>query len=251
MIFYTMTRKILTAVMIIVLLQTGASYADEVQDLLNYYVKRFTPETASLVISGKPDETGLFSDMYMDLKGVVIEKLRLDRLTFRMSGVQFNKPSEWAKGKVDCKDAIKVHVIATLLEDDINRAIEAKTFGKGDHWHDVSMAITPAGLKGRGYYKADAMIMNLDVLLEITSGLKIVKGKELWLNNPVVKANKMDVPDYITRKALTKIQPLVDLRKFPLPMSLHMVNLKQGSAVLSTRTLPKALTKGLKYNYKK
>ena len=246
-----MTRKILTAVMIIVLSFTGASYADEVQDLLNYYVKRFTPETASLVISGKPDDTGLFSDMYMDLKGVVVEKLRLDSLTFRMSGVQFNAPSEWAKGKVECKDAINVNVIATLLEDDINRAIEAKTFGKGDHWHDVSMGITPSGLNGKGYYKADAMVMKLDVLLEITSGLKIVKGKELWLNNPTVRANRMDIPDYVTRKALSRIQPLVDLDRFPLPMTLNKVDLKKGSATLTTRTLPKALTKGLHYSYTK
>ena len=146
---------------------------------------------------------------------------------------------------------MQINAVVTVLEDDINRAIEEKTFGKEDQWHDVSMAITPSGLKGRGYYKTNAMLVNLDILLEITSGLKIVNSKELWLNNPLVKVNKMDVPDYITSKALTKIQPLVDLRKFPLPMSLHMVNLKQGSAVLSTRTLPKALTKGLKYNYKK
>lgn len=236
---------------IIVLSFAGSCLADEVQDLLNYYVRRFTPETAQLVISQKPDSTGLFNDIYMDLKGVVVEKLRMDRLTFRMKGVQFNEPSEWAKGKVECKDAIQINVLATLLQDDINRAIEAKTFGKEDHWHDVSMAITPSGLKGRGYYTADAMLMKLDVLLEITSGLKIVKGKELWLNNPVVRANKLDVPDYVTKKALTRIQPLVDLRKFPLPMSLHKVNLSSGRADLSTRTLPKALTKGLKYSYKK
>ena len=85
----------------------------------------------------------------------------------------------------------------------------------------------------------------------ITSPLKIVNGKELWLNNPVVKVNKLDVPDYVTKKALSRIQPLVDLDRFPLPMTLHKVDLKQGSATLSTRTLPQALTEGLKYSYKK
>lgn len=244
-----MTRKILLAFVIIALLFAAPCCADEVDQLLSYYVNRFKPETASMVISEKPDETGLFNDIYMDLKGVMIETLRLDRLTFRMKGVQFNEPSEWAAGNVECKDAMQIHAFASLLEDDINRAIEAKTFGDSDHWHNVSMAITPQGLKGKGYYTADIKITKMDILLEIASGLKIVKGKELWLNNPLVKVNKMDVPDYVTRKALTQIQPLVDLRKFPLPMSLHKVELKKGSAVLSTRTLPKALTKGLKYSY--
>ena len=242
---------VLIASVIIALSFSSMSRADEVNDLLNYYVNRFKPETASLTISQKPDETGLFNDIYMDLQGVVVEDLRLDRLTFRMKGVQFNKPSEWAKGNVECKDAIQIQALAHILESDINRAIEAKTFGEEDTWHDVSLAITPQGLKGRGYYTADAKLFKLDILLEIVSGLKIVKGKELWLNNPNVKANRMDVPDYVTKKALTRIQPLVDLDRFPLPMTLNKVDLQKGSATLSTRTLPKALTDGLKYSYAK
>ncbi len=245
-----MARKFLLAFMIISL-SFSVCYADEVDDLLKYYVNRFNPETAYLVIADKPDKTGRFSDLYMDLNGVVIEDLRIDRLTFRMGGVQFNEPSEWAKGNVECSDAVQVQAFASIFEDDINRAIEAKTFGEKDHWHDVSMAITPQGLKGKGYYTADAGLFNIDILLEITGGLKIVNGKELWLNNPSVKVNKLDVPDYITRKALTRIQPLVDLNRVPLPMTLHMVDLKQGNAVLSTRTLPKPITEGLKYSYKK
>ena len=113
------------------------------------------------------------------------------------------------------------------------------------------MAITPQGLKGKGYYTADAGLFNLDILLEITGGLKIVNGKELWLNDPVVKVNKLNVPDYVTKKALSRIQPIVDLNRLPLPMTLHKVDLKQGSAVLSTRALPKPITEGLKYSYKK
>ena len=246
-----MTRRFLLALVIIAVLLSTACYADEVNDLLNYYVRRFKPETASLVISQKPDKTGLFNDVYMDLKGVMIETLRLDRLTFRMSGVQFNEPSQWKKGNVKCSDAIQINALAVLLERDVNRAIEAKTFGKKDKWHDVSMKITPSGLDGKGYYTADAMLFNLDILMEITGGLKIVKGKELWLNNPFVKVNNMDVPDYVTKKALSRIQPLVDLNKFPLPLTLNKVELKKGTALLSTRTLPKALTKGLKYSYTK
>ena len=246
-----MTRKILLALIIIVLSFATASYADEVDDLLGYYVNRFKPEKANMTISQKPDPTGHFVDIYMDLQGVMIEGLRLDRLTFRMRDVQFNAPSEWAKGNVECKDALQINAVAVLLESDINSAIEAKTFGEQDAWHDVSLAITPNGLKGKGYYVANIKLLKLDILLEIDSGLKIVKGKELWLDNPNVRANKMDVPDYVTNKALSRIQPLVDLDRFPLPMTLHKVDLKQGIATLSTRTLPKALTKGFTYTYAK
>ncbi|MBQ7196187.1 MAG: DUF2993 domain-containing protein [Synergistaceae bacterium] len=243
-----MKRKILSALVIVMLLFPCASFADEVNDLLNFYVKKFTPEKATLIISDKPDATGLFNNVYMDLQGVVIDKLRLSSLVVSMRGVQFNEPSEWAKGNVECKDAISVLATATLFESDINKSIENKNFGKKDeHWHDMSMKIKPSGLNGRGYYKYSL----LDILIEIDSKLKIVKGKELWLDNPQLKVNKLDVPDYVTKKALSKIQPLVNLRKFPLPLTLHKVELKNGSATLSSRTLPKALKGGLKYTYSK
>ncbi len=243
-----MKRKILSALVIVMLLFPCVAFADEVNDLLNFYVKKFTPEKATLIISDKPDATGLFNNVYMDLQGVVIDKLRLSSLVVSMRGVQFNEPSEWAKGNVECKDAISVLATATLYESDINKSIANKNFGKKDeHWHDLAMKIKPSGLNGRGYYKYSL----LDILIEIDSKLKIVKGKELWLDNPQLKVNKLDVPDYVTKKALSKIQPLVNLRKFPLPLTLHKVELKDGSATLSSRTLPKALKGGLKYTYSK
>ncbi|MBQ6435045.1 MAG: DUF2993 domain-containing protein [Synergistaceae bacterium] len=240
--------KFIVFALILTFLFSSSCFADEVNDLLNFYVKKFRPEKALLVISGKPDETGLFNDIYMNLQGIVIDKLRLDSLVVRMRGVQFNEPSEWKKGNVECKDAISVLATGTIFERDINKSIEDKTFGEGrDEWHDLSMKINPSGLSGSGYYKYNI----LDIRIDIDSKLKIVKGKELWLDNPVAKVNKLDVPDYVTRKALTRIQPLVDLRKFPLPLSLHKVELKKGSAVLSTRTLPKEMKDGLKYTYTK
>lgn len=244
-----MIRKFKLLSVLFVLVFNSTCYADDVQSLLNFYVNEFKPEKALLVIQNKPDDTGMFTDIYMNLQGVVIENLRLNRLTFRMKGVQFNEPSEWSKGNVECKSAIQILALANLLESDINRAIETKTFGDegSSEWHDVSMKITPKGLSGRGYYKFGF----LDILLEIDSGLKIVKGKELWLNNPKVKVNTLDVPDYVTRKALADIQPLVDLNKFPLPLTLHKVDLTKGSAVLSTRTLPKEPSEGIRYTYGK
>ena len=250
-----MIRKIkltLTMTLLLFSLSSCYAYADEVEDLLNFYVRKFTPERATLVISEKPDKTGLFQDIYMDLKGLVVEKLRMDSLSVRMKFVQFNAPSEWKKGNVTCSNAASVFAVAKILESDINKAIADRTFGHGeDQWHDLSMAINPQGLHGKGYYLAKTVLINLDILIEIDSKLKILKGKELWLDKPLVKVNKMDLPDYVTKKALSQIQPLVDLNKFPLPLMLHKVETRKGNAILSTKTLPQALKNGLKYSYKK
>ncbi len=225
----------------------SACYADEVQSLLDFYIREFKPETALLTISEQPDNTGLIQEVYMELDGVVIENLRLNKLVFQMQGAQFNSPSEWEKGKVECKSAMYVNAIANLLERDINKAIEEKTFGDGDHWHDVHLRINAKGLSGKGYYQA----MGLDILLEIDSGLKIVKGKELWLKDPNVKVNRLEVPDYLTKKALSDIQPLIDLNEFPLPLTIKDIELKEGSATLKTRRMPQKPANGIVYRYEK
>lgn len=225
--------------------------ADDVSHLLNFYVSRFTPETLDLTVSGQPDATGRFAELYMDLTGVMIEDVRLDKLTFRMYGVQFNAPENWASGNVECKNALQIHALSAILQKDINKSLEAKTFGDDDHWREVSLAITPKGLKGKGYYMAKVLFVTLDILIEIDSGLKIVKNKELWLDNPEVRINRLDLPEYITNKALSQIQPLLNLNRFPLPMSLHKVTLEEGRAILSTRQLPKPLEKGISYHYER
>lgn len=225
--------------------------ADEVQKLFDFYIKKFTPEKAVLIISERPDSTGKFNDVYMDLTGVKIDKVRLNKLTFRLTGVQFNPPSEWLNGNVDCKSAMQVYALAEIFDSDINRSIERKTFGDKDHWKKISLKIAPKGLNGRGYYVAKVLGMSLDILLEIDSKLKIVGNKQLWLDNPQVKVNRLDLPDYITKKALKQIQPLLDLRKFPLPLSINKVELRNGSARIYTKKLPQAIKNGIRYNYPK
>ena len=219
---------------------------DATSHLLAFYVHRFTPEELKLTVSGQPDARGYFNDLYMDLTGVVIEKVRLDKLTFRMKGVQFNAPERWPGGDVECEDALQIYALATIQQEDINKSLDARTFGRDDHWRKLSLAITPKGLKARGYYE---LIGSMEILIEVDSGLKIVGNKELWLKDPEVRINRLDLPDYITKKALAQIQPLLDLRRFPLPLSLHKVALEEGKAHLSTRRLPEPMEEGVSYHY--
>ena len=234
--------------MLLVFILPCMSWADPVDDLLAYYVGEYGVEKGEIMVDALPDDTGKISDIYMALTGLMVEGLRIGSVTVRMKGVQFNEPSNWKSGNVECRDAISVQAVAEIFEDDINRAIAAKTFGDGkDEWHDLALGIKPSGLSGKGYYKFGI----LDILIEITSNLRIVQGKELWLKDPQVKINKMDLPDYVTKQALGKIQPLVDLKRLPLPLSLNKVQLKNGSAILSSRNLPKPLDSGLNYSYTK
>jgi hypothetical protein len=222
---------------------------DPTSRLLAHYVDAFTPESLSLIIDEQPDGTGRFRDLYMDLTGVLIDDVRVDKLTFRMRDAQFNPPSEWANGDVECKDALQIYAYCLLKEDDINRKLASETFGKDDHWQNISMKISPAGLSARGNYVAKILFVTLNIAIEIDSNLKIVENRELWLNDYKVRVNSIDVPDYITKKAIDQIQPLLNLGNFPLPLRLHKVEFQEGRASLFTRIPPSPLEDGISYHY--
>ncbi|MDR1977278.1 MAG: DUF2993 domain-containing protein [Synergistaceae bacterium] len=223
---------------------------DPTSRLLAHYVDAFTPEDLFLIIDEQPDDTGRFRDLYMDLTGVLIDGVRVDKLTFRMNDVQFNPPSEWAAGNVECGDALQIYARCLLKEDDINRKLASETFGKDDHWQNISMKISADGLSARGTYVAKILFVALNILIEVDSDLKILENRELWLDDYKVRVNALDVPDYITRKAIAQIQPLLDLGNFPLPLKLHKVEFQEGQAALSTRILPNPIEGGITYRYR-
>jgi len=222
---------------------------DPVSHLLAFYVGEFTPEELFLSIDEQPDDSGGIRDLYMSLTGVLVNGVRLDRLVFRMKGAQFNSPSEWPYGNVVCENALQIYAYGILKEDDVNRHLETMTFGRDDHWADISIRITPSGLRARGTYSARILFVTLNILLEVDSGLKIVENRALWLDDYKIRVNRLDIPGYITRKAVEQIQPLLDLGRFPLPLKLHSVKFENGQAVLSTRIPPVPLQNGITYHY--
>jgi hypothetical protein len=184
----------------------------------------------------------------MDLTGVLIDGVRLDKLVFRMNDARFNDPSEWPEN-VECLGALQSYAYCRLNVDDINRRLRAATFGRDGHWKNIAMKISPSGLSARGTYSADLLFFSLNILIEVESGLRIVENQQLWLDDYRVRVNALGVPDYVTRKAVAQIQPLLDLGRFPLPLKLHSVEFREGEAVLSTRRFPEPLQKGITYRY--
>jgi hypothetical protein len=79
---------------------------------LQKYVREFSPEELLLEIDEQP-RGGLFRDIYMDLTGVLIDGVRLDKLVFRMNDAQFNDPSEWPEN-VECLGALQIYAYCRL-----------------------------------------------------------------------------------------------------------------------------------------
>ncbi|MBR0257432.1 MAG: hypothetical protein IJQ58_06820, partial [Synergistaceae bacterium] len=68
-----MFKRLCSVIAVIAFMAIPAmSYADDVDNLMNFYVQKFTPETALIMVSNKPDKSGSFNDVFMELKGIVI-----------------------------------------------------------------------------------------------------------------------------------------------------------------------------------
>ena len=218
--------------------------------LLKFYIEKFDPESSELIIEEEPDETALFKNIYMDIVGCNISGVRVDRLTFQLIDAQFNNPEEWETGDIECISSLEAYATCRLLEDDINADLQNRVIGDGDdNWRNLKIRITPDGLSGSGEYSVK-LLFTFNILIEIESKLRIVGGKEVWLEDTYIKLNRLDVPEYITDMALDQIQPLLDLKTVDLPLKLNRIVFKEKEAFFETRIHPSKI-EGITYIYVK
>ncbi|MDD2453777.1 MAG: DUF2993 domain-containing protein [Synergistaceae bacterium] len=215
--------------------------------LLDHFVKEFSPEEITMIIDEEPNEKGYVRDIFLDISGCSIGGVRIDSLTLRAMGVQMNAPEEWDREGLDAKEILNVHALARILEKDLNNNLLSKEFGDDDHWHDLQVDMRPEGIYARGNYLV-TVLFRLDILIEIFSKFKIVDRKEVWLDDYTLKVNRVDVPQFITDKAVREIQPLLDLGKFVFPLRLHSISYDENSLAISSRVLPESF-EGIVYRY--
>lgn len=228
---------------------SGAKSGEEDRgaQLLQYFLKELTPEKITMILADQPDEEGHIREIYLDLKGCVIGGVRIDTLRMDAVGVKFNPPGEWDTKEIEPLEVLNAHAFARLTEDDLNENLLQKQFGDDDSWRNLQMNVHPEGIYARGNYIAQ-FIFRLDILIEIFSKFKIVDMQQIWLDDYSVRVNRLDVPKFITDKAVEEIQPLLDLGKFVFPLKLHSIAYDEEAITISSRVLPEPFA-GLVYRW--
>lgn len=217
------------------------------EKLLSLLVSFTDPEALELHLDEEPDDQGNVRNMYILVKGADLGGFRIEHLALEASFVEFTPPSQWnpdADDPIGVKNALRSNIEAVILEKDINAALAKAS---GDDWHGVSVDLKPGAINARGYYT----IKNpgLTLLAEVKTGLEIRLGKELWLKDVLLKINHDEQTD-VVRDAINEIQPVVDLRDFPFPVTLAVLSVDEESLRLSTRTAPKAFS-GITLSYRR
>ena len=258
--------------------------ADQVGDLFNHYVSKLYSGKVTLKISEQPDATGFFKEVYLEAHDAVYRKandtgvdiFQVDSAYISVNALQLNPPSDWENNsfwsnepnvKLNSFQSASLNV--NLSENNINKALENKTFhfeadGKEFSLRNVSVSITTDGIKIKGSLQevnpnsltsyAAAWLLGAaanDYPVEVNTKLKIVDGKEIWLDNPKVTKGKFSQLDsYIERNITNRKEPILNLANYDLsktPVTLGNIELKTGALSISTNTLPKALEGGIEY----
>jgi len=218
--------------------------------LLLHFVEEFKPEKIHMILENEPNDEGLIRELYLDVTGCDIGGVRIDSLKLRAVGVTLSPPSQWEQeGGLDAKEVLNVHAFASITEKDLNENLLQKQFGDDDEWHNLQVRMTPDGIYARGNYHAQ-VLFTLNILIEIFSKFKIVDMQQVWLDDYTLRVNRVDVPDFITEKAVSQIQPLLDLSKFVFPLRLSSITFKEGSMTIASRLLPEPF-EGIVYTYEK
>ena len=227
---------------------TGAfTPATNGEKLLSLLVAFTDPDALELCLDAEPDNQGNVRNMYFLVEGAHVGGFRIERLALEASFVEFTPPSQWkadAEEPIGVKSALRSNIEAVILEKDINAALATAT---GEDWHGVSVDLKPGTLHAKGYYT----IKNpgLTLLAEVKTGLEIRRGKELWLKDVLLKINH-DEQTNVVRDAIDEIQPVVDLRDFPFPVTLAVLSVDEETLRISTRTPPKAFS-GITLGYRR
>ncbi len=217
------------------------------EKLLSLLVSLTDPDSLDLCLDAEPDDQGNVRNMYFLVKGANVGGFRIERLALEASFVEFTPPSQWnpdADDPIGVKNVLRSNIEAVILEKDINAALARAT---GDDWHGVSVDLKPGTINARAYYT----IKNpgLTLLAEVKTGLEIRLGKELWLKDVLLKINH-DEQTNVVRDAIDEIQPVVDLRDFPFPVTLAVLAVDEQSLRISTRTAPKTFS-GITLGYRR
>ena len=217
--------------------------------LMRFFAEEFKPERARMIIENEPNDDGLVREIYLDVEGCDIGGVRIESLILRAIGVTFTPPSEWDETPLDVVEMLNVNATARITDRDLNENLLQKQFGDDDEWHNLQMRITPEGVYACGNYHV-RVLFTLDILIEIFSKFKIVDMQQVWLDDYTLRVNRVDVPSFITDKAVSQIQPLLDLGKFIFPLRLSSIAFEDGSMTIASRVEPEPF-EGIEYEYEK
>lgn len=224
--------------------------ADNGTKLFDIFNKALMPRESIMVLSSQPRDDGRIPMMYLDVKEAVIAGMTVQDAQVTAYELMTTAPAQWSSmayprilSMLDCS------VTARVTQKHIDDYMTGRSFS-GGQWHSVKVKLQNGYFEASGKYLADLKFFKTNVALSLKGRLEIRQGSQLWLEVLQFQVNSSNMPLWIVRKALQKIQPILDLEKFVIPARLNHIDISSDSVVFSTRRHPQPFD-GLSWYFKR
>lgn len=234
---------ILTAICFLLLsLSSDASAAGEdrkAREIGSRLVELFTPESLKITIS----DGGSFA--WIEAKGAVIDKMRIDDLKLRAL-----IKNDGERIDPNDKDALAKQILMsrgelTLLEKDVNKLftgdIETKGFSK------LAFDFRPKGFKAQGIFTAQ-FLFTIRINLRAEGNLAL-QPDGVYIENVKIFTEGVQTPDGLVKMVTDRINPLLSFEKVPFPTEFKEVVMTDDAAILTG--YPEPFEGGKNWEWKK
>ena len=229
----------------------AAEPRDYGRELFGYFLSKMNPEKAYFQLSRQPGEDGSVPWAYLECTNASVRGLNVEYVRMDCFDAVVTPPAEWPSREYPkVKSMLACHAEARFTEKDVNDYFASRVFGRHKEWSDFRVSMKDDHIALTAFYNADLKVFSTKVRLDLRCRV-VSRGTALWLEDISISVNSRKVSMGLVRAALDRIQPFLDMSKYNLPLHLSTIDFRKGQCVVRTRILPKPLSGGMRWDYKR
>ncbi len=184
------------------------------------------PASLSIILTPYDDENtalGKFKSVKVHTSRGNIDQVILDKADITFDDVQLDTKKLLLEEKIDPVSMSNINMDVVVKESDLNSFLKAKS--KSIKVNNPMVRMYPGKIELSGSAKYGMV----KVRFWATGGFSVKDSKEIWFHAKRMKINHMAMPRSFVGMIVKKINPVMDLEKFPFKLNLSEIRIDRRS----------------------
>ena len=198
----------------------------------------FRPESAAVTVKGQT--------AWIEINGGIIDGIRIEKMKLLAILQDVSTPD----GSTDSTSYLAQMIKSSkgevvLAEKDVNDYFNKNENPEG--FSDLRFDFKREGFTASGKFRTRIII---DIELPISAkGVLGLRNDGVYLENTVIKVEGMSQPEVLTNMILSKLNPLLEFKDIPFPVTFKKINMTEKAAIMTGE--PKEFKGGDTWKWKK
>lgn len=244
-------RRFLAVLIALLAVCPACAAPDYGQELFDILLARVEPARAELCLQEMPAADGTIPWAYLECQNADVSGMNVRSLRVEVFDAVVTPPAQWKDVEYPrVKSMLACRAEGIFTQDDVNAFLRNRFFGHEKEWERVSVKLENDRVYAEATCAVDVKLMRVKLRMEVSCRV-VGRGTGIWLEDVIVKVNGKKLSKVLVNKAIAKIQPVLDMSKYNLPLYLTKIELSDGVCRVATRLPPHGMTDGLKWEYEK